>query len=253
MISDYLHYFSLTFTHKTKTKAVQLEYENSLMQLEKEIMADRITGFYKSLDNILGTFGFQMKLTQENFIIFKESKENIRNQDELLKNFSSAVQERDLLRKDYIELTEIKAELTKQKEKIMKAFKEKFTTMQKELNEALEGREVIKGKLEEVEKKYVDVTEEFKRFRMKTKAKYSGISEKDEKFCKNCQKSFFENENFNWSCRVHASKLSGDTYWCCGKSGKDSVGCIVSKHSSKDEDEIIDEDNLSAPTKFCSV
>ena len=223
------------------------------MQLEKEIMADRITGFYKSLDNILGTFGFQMKLSEENLMIFKESKEIIRNQDEVISSYSSATQERDWLRKDYIELTEIKAELTKQKEKIMKAFKEKFTSMQKELNDALEAREITRVKLEEAEKKYVDVTEEFKRFRMKMKAKYSGISEKEEKFCKNCQKSFFESENFNWSCRVHASKLSGDTYWCCGKAGKDSVGCVVSKHVSKDEDEMVNEENLAIPPKFCSV
>ena len=232
---------------------MQLEYENSLMQLEKEIMADRISGFYKSLDNIVGTFGFQMKLSEENLMIFRQSKESTRKQDELISSFSSAAQERDWLRKDYIELCEIKAELTKQKEKMMKAFKEKFTSMQKELNDALEGREIIRGKLDEAEKKYLDVTEEFKRFRMKMKAKYSGISEKEEKFCKNCQKSFFESENFNWSCRVHASKLSGDTYWCCGKFGKDSVGCIVSKHVSKDEDEMNSEENLAVPPKFCSV
>jgi DNA gyrase/topoisomerase IV subunit A len=223
------------------------------MQLEKEIMADRITGFYKSLDNIIGTFGIQVKLCDENLMIFKQSKQIIKNQEEVILNFSNAAQERDLLRRDYIELTEIKAELTKQKEKITKIFKEKFTSMQKELNDAVEIRETLRDKLEQADKKYLDIAEEFKRFRQKMKAKFSGISDKEEKFCKNCQKSFFESENFNWSCRVHASKMSGETYWCCGKVGKDSVGCIVSKHISKDEEDLIEDENLNGVLKFCSV
>jgi len=37
--------------------------------------------------------------------------------------------------------------------------------------------------------------------------------------CKNCQKDYLENENFNWSCRTHQSDYGGEIWWCCGKTG----------------------------------
>ena len=43
-------------------------------------------------------------------------------------------------------------------------------------------------------------------------------------------------ENFNWSCRVHASDFGGEMWWCCGKNGKDQPGCKFSKHASKEDE-----------------
>lgn len=216
-------------------------------------MADRITGFYKALDNILGTFGIQNKLSDE-LLILKSKLKDTTNELEISNNsLMSATQDRDILRNDYIELNDIKSDLTKQREKANKIFKEKFVSMQKELTEAIESRDHYKSKQEESEKKYFDISEEFKKFRQKMKLKYSKVEDNEEKFCKNCQKSYFNSENFNWSCRTHSSKLCGDTYWCCGKVGKDSIGCIVSKHISKDEEDLSDNEKSGAASKFCSV
>jgi hypothetical protein len=38
-----------------------------------------------------------------------------------------------------------------------------------------------------------------------------------------------ESENFNWSCRTHQSEFGGEMWWCCGKIGKDAIGCKFSK------------------------
>ena len=33
------------------------------------------------------------------------------------------------------------------------------------------------------------------------------------------------------------SDYSGEMWWCCGKAGKDAVGCKVAKHYTKEEEE----------------
>jgi hypothetical protein len=46
-----------------------------------------------------------------------------------------------------------------------------------------------------------------------------------------------ENENYNWSCRTHASTFSGEVWWCCGAAGETALGCISAKHLPREEDE----------------
>ena len=45
-----------------------------------------------------------------------------------------------------------------------------------------------------------------------------------------------------WSCRQHYGEYSGEMWWCCGKQGKEQLGCKYSSHESKDdEDEDMDD------------
>lgn len=182
------------------------------MQLEKEIMGERLTGFYRSLDNIIGTSSLYNKLKDESQIIFFEAKQAFEELDSITNILAKTLGEKNNMKNGYIELNEIKSDLMSQKEKLTKGFKERYTAMQKELNIMFEERERFKSKSDEFEKKFMDVSEEFKKLRHKMKQKYSSADDIEEKFCRNCQKSYFEKENFNWSCRIHASKLSGDTY-----------------------------------------
>ena len=57
------------------------------------------------------------------------------------------------------------------------------------------------------------------------------------KICKNCGREYNEKENFAWSCRTHRSQWSGELWWCCGKTHKDTPGCKFAAHESKEEDE----------------
>ena len=182
-----------------------------------------------------------------------EARENVNKIKDLSISLSKVSKENDELMNTHLELTESKLDLASQRDKLIKAFKEKQAAMHRELSNAIEERENLKSKYAEIEKKLFDMSEEFKRQRHKSKLKHSSLEDIEEKFCKNCQKAFHERENFNWSCRVHASKLSGDYYWCCGKTGKDAVGCIVSKHISKEEEEQKEEEAGSTGLKFCSV
>jgi hypothetical protein len=57
------------------------------------------------------------------------------------------------------------------------------------------------------------------------------------KSCNKCKLDYAEKENYNWSCRIHSGDWGGEMYWCCGKTNKDSAGCRLGPHETKDEDE----------------
>ena len=82
--------------------------------------------------------------------------------------------------------------------------------------------------------------------------------EHEEKVCIKCRKAFTDIENYNWSCRIHTGVYNTEMYWwCCGRTGKDAIGCKVSKHVAKEEDEEDIEENkeddkLKYATARCS-
>lgn len=63
--------------------------------------------------------------------------------------------------------------------------------------------------------------------------------------CNACKRDYQDKDNFNWSCRTHHSKWSGEMWFCCGKSAKDALGCKFAKHSSKEEEDETEENHLN--------
>merc|ERR1712072_855491 len=94
--------------------------------------------------------------------------------------------------------------------------------LEKKLKELSEDRDKLKQRL--------------KKYRARRK-----MFEAEQKTCKHCGREYIESENFNWSCRTHSSDFGGEMWWCCGKLGKDAVGCKFAKHESKDDDDELDE------------
>ncbi|OMJ90756.1 hypothetical protein SteCoe_6834 [Stentor coeruleus] len=223
------------------------------MNLEKEIIIEKFKGMHNAFSKLIGSHSSLAKVVEELKIVNSFAKETIRNSDDLKMSFGKIAFERDKFLYALADLNESTADLSAQKEKILKVFKEKLSSVQKDLQSAVEERESLNLKLTELDKKYQDLLEEFRKFRQKIKIRYTALSKNEEKFCKNCQKSFYESENFNWSCKIHSSKLSGDIFWCCGKLGKDAPGCIVSKHQAKEENNLEEEcQNSSINQKFCT-
>ena len=69
----------------------------------------------------------------------------------------------------------------------------------------------LNKELENSENNYKVLTDEYEKLRNKAKQVRINITEtRDEKMCKNCKRFFKDNENFNWSCKVHSSQYSGD-------------------------------------------
>lgn len=63
-----------------------------------------------------------------------------------------------------------------------------------------------------------------------------GAEEMAPKICKSCSQEYSDKENFNWSCRTHASTWGGEVWWCCGKSDKNQAGCKFEKHASREDE-----------------
>ena len=66
--------------------------------------------------------------------------------------------------------------------------------------------------------------------------------------CVDCGQDYLDQDNFNWSCRVHQSEYSGEMWWCCGKTDRKAPGCRTKKHAGGNDDDegsrlIIDQHN----------
>lgn len=136
-------------------------------------------------------------------------------------------------------------------QKVLKSFKEKTRSVQSQLSQALYEKEQLKTKYSELDKKLFDSNKELKKLRKKLKSrKNKNFSIDEEKFCSKCQKTYTEKDNFNWSCKTHLGIIQNNIFWCCGKKGKDSDGCIVAKHQSNEEENEIEDEIVLF--KFCT-
>ena len=72
----------------------------------------------------------------------------------------------------------------------------------------------------------------------------------DEQVCVVCKKTYWESQNFQWSCSVHASEWNGTMYWCCGQYSVSHPGCVKAKHISQEEAEALQQ--LIEGTVICS-
>ena len=90
-----------------------------------------------------------------------------------------------------------------------------------------------------------DLTDENER--LKQKMKNSRLKRKAteaaEQICKVCQRLYVELENFNWSCRTHYGEFSGEMWWCCGKPGREALGCRLARHVSKEDEDLKPQDS----------
>ncbi|OMJ71715.1 hypothetical protein SteCoe_30001 [Stentor coeruleus] len=223
------------------------------MNLEKEIIVEKFKGMHNAFNSLIGSHSLYTKSTEEVKIILNSAKESYISYNKLKKDTEKIIFERDNYLYALINLEESKFDVDIQKEKLIKLFKEKFSQAQKDLFQANEEREHLKTKCYELDKNYQDLQEEFKKFRQKVKVRYISLSRNEEKFCKNCQKTYFESDNFNWSCKTHISKLTSNIYWCCGQTGKKAPGCSISKHYAKEESDFEDEPVIiPIGQKFCS-
>ena len=121
----------------------------------------------------------------------------------------------------------------------METFKKRVMELDRDMKaKTEEANEAFEAKVQlEREKKSLMTDVQKMRDRIKKLKLRRGKFDIAQKVCKNCGKDYVENENYNWSCRVHLSEYSGEIWWCCGKEGRDQLGCKYSKHESKEEEE----------------
>ena len=78
-----------------------------------------------------------------------------------------------------------------------------------------------------------------KLLRVKRRKRYDPLS----KCCKNCNVSYSDKDNFNWSCVTHSGHWGGSVWWCCGKTKEYASGCLRKKHEPMEEEKMSGSDS----------
>ena len=232
-----------------------MSHMSNLSALENIILKEKLAALYNALENILSQKNKTDEFTYYLSIILDYAKKldnTIKNNEETISNLTLM---KDELNTKVLELSNYSNNLETEQEKWTNYLKDKNTRNNEFIELLTEEKERFASKLENSENNYKVLTDEYEKLRNKAKQVRINITEtRDEKMCKNCKRFFKDNENFNWSCKVHSSQYSGDIWWCCGKKGELAQGCRVCMHVPNEKYEKICPDiKIEGQRSFCSV
>ena len=236
--------------------AVKLEYVNTLLVMENDIMGEKLKGLFMSIDSLMGSHGLDSKLTEEITLLrntFCEIRMNIEESNQVIEKMHKENYELEGMVK---ELGDITMGIEDRKDKFIKLLREKCNKSESELKLTTFNHDKLKIDLEELQRRFTDLQVEHLKLRSKinkVKHVFSGSFIEEEKYCKSCQKAFTETNNFNWSCKRHTSNFTEDRYWCCGETGKEAPGCVTSKHISLEDAKATENRIEETFSCFCAV
>lgn len=225
---------------KYRNKATELEHRNSLLRMENDVIGERLKGLYDAFDRLLGKTCFEEKIRQELKVIALSNASLSEFSMTNAASLQKASKDRDSLKDDFEETIKQRNEMKSERDKLFARLKKEVAKWELDYKRVDEERGKVQSDLVELEKRHKMVSEEQEKTRQKLKhmrSKRRQFGELEEKICKNCGKSYYDNENYNWSCRIHFSQYSGEMWWCCGKEGANAPGCRLSKHDCKEDEE----------------
>ena len=225
---------------KLKTKETSQDHMCALLQMQNDIIGERLKGLYSSIETAVSNRLIESTLSNEIKLLYDRGTELANFLEKVTTEIDKVTMMRDKMVEKCEQMIVFRDEMKAERDRIGKIAKDKIGLLQGQLQKCEEEKEKLTSELSKTEQNFKDLTDEYEKLRQKAKQyklKRKMYGEEDEKVCKNCQRVFIESENYNWSCRRHQSEYSGEIYWCCGKSGKDTPGCKISRHESKEEDE----------------
>jgi chromosome segregation ATPase len=239
---------------KYKNKATELEHRNSLLQMENDVIGERLKGLYVAFESILGKNSFEEKIRQE----FKDASLASASLagfiDHLDRGLLKTCSERDQLKDDFNEAVKYRIEMKSDRDKLFTRLKKDGTKWETEFKRVDEERNKMQSDYTELEKQSKILSEEQDKTRQKLKQmriKRRAFGEMEEKVCRSCGRTYYDNENYNWSCRIHFSQYGGELWWCCGKQGQNAPGCKLSKHECREDED--DEEEEQGKMKTACV
>jgi len=225
---------------KLKTKETSQDHMSSLLQMQNDIIGERLKGLYSAIQSAVDNHDMEQKFSLELSQLFLRQRELADFIEQVVFRLDKVTTEKEKAVGKCVQLIAFRTEMKAERDRIARIAKEKILILQGQLQKCEEEKEKLTSELSKTEQNFKDLTDEYEKLRLKAKQyrlKRKMYGEEDEKVCKNCQRVFIESENYNWSCRRHQSEYSGEIYWCCGKAGKDTPGCKISRHETKEEDE----------------
>lgn len=134
-----------------------------------------------------------------------------------------------------VKLSNAQRTLALNQEQLLSQMKEKLLKIKENEELMKDEKDRAKSKVETLENNCKILSDEYDKLRKRMKqAKFRYQGEDTERVCVNCKKLYNEEENFNWSCKVHTSQF-GEFWWCCGKTDKNALGCKALKHESMED------------------
>jgi hypothetical protein len=243
MISDtFLLFLFNSFLNQLKYKATELLHRNSLFKMTNDIMGERLKGLYESWDLISGPRLLEDRLGVEHNIMKHYGKEYSEIEKNILETLANMLLDKDKLVIDNYKISKSRLAMNEEVRLTRNITKDSIEKKSKELENTKEERDRFYEENIKMEKRSKELTEELDNNRNKLKqilAKRRQVGEKESKNCKLCGRDYYENDNYNWSCKKHTAPFSPDEniYWCCGRFGKNAPECTVSKHESRDDED----------------
>jgi chromosome segregation ATPase len=243
-----------SLSDKLRNRVVELEHSNHLIKMGSDIMSDHLRGLYEAVEGLTKRRGVEETLMAEVKVLSLSMSEFRGYSGKLDEALQVTLGERDMLLADCNAMSEMRLDLKSQMEKFSYSSKDRILSLQQQNNDLVSEQQRLMTELAKVSKSYKDLATEHDKVRQKVKSLHKQTGKADHVLCRNCHKLYTEDDNFNWSCRVHLSEFNGEMWWCCGKNGNSTPGCKAGKHLPKGDEYEEEEENRPVRTGIrCSV
>lgn len=229
---------------------MHLEHGNMLLRLENSVIGERLKSLYATLGAISANKAAGDLFRTEIARMAGSMQELVDYGGKLEAEIEVLIEQRDDLTTINAQLAGLREDERAEKTKLASIARDKLQQLHTEVVHLSESNTQTAVSLEKHEKKLKEYAEENDRLRQKMKNSRlkRKANEATEQICKVCQKLYLEMENFNWSCRTHYGEFSGEMWWCCGKPGREALGCRLARHVSKEDEDLEPQDSTEAPS-----
>ena len=241
----------MTLKHKHEYKISELEHYNSSLVLQNTLIVEKFCSILKSFENIQDFKLLQEKSNEKVKDIFHFLISTSKFYNNLEKDLKSTLNLNKNLLQDLDLAQNLKSYLSHNKKTLIKPYKAEIKDLKLKLSYLSLKNQEYEERINELESKLSNFIQELEKQRRKSKLSIF-FGDKNEQTCGKCQKVFSPILNFNWSCRYHKARIINDLWFCCGKTGSDAIGCLLDKHISVEELEIIEEHSKQIKL-FCYV
>lgn len=226
-----------SFNEHLKNSSKQAKFWHDLYQMFSQLSGEALKGTYFSILNLLHKDCLEVPLTQSLETLNSNTKSLESSQNaQILYITASTLQKSLYINKAHKQINQ-RLSTFKDAKNLKQAAVDHLTRLDLNLRSTYRECENLSTDLQGREKEIMDFSVEYESITLKLReAQASKRLQNPELLCKNCNKNYFEANNFNWTCCTHQSEWSGTMYWCCGSINKESIGCNKSKHKARDEE-----------------
>lgn len=235
-----------------------LENANEILRIENKLLGERLSGLLRSF-TVSGQLRLEADLVEKLRQYKEYARQVYKDCDDIRHSLQNQYNDNLELKNDFTEVSAVYIDSKKDASNLVASLRSRITMHESTLQRVTEENNKLLAKGLQQDKNFKQLSLEHEKLIQKLKqhrAKRKQAGGIQEQLCKHCNKIYLDNENFNWSCRIHASEFGGEIWWCCGKTDPHALGCLLRKHESKDEDEEgIEALNLEEKesVKICSV